>query len=141
MQIKILHKGRAKEKYGTSQLYLCVSTKYLSTFILVQILSSGRKCYFICPLFYKTNYPSMADLHSLAQVQNACVLHCNHCKQPLCYLYYAALFTSCKMVCQNKILKNSPPAPPHIFLLFSFNLKDLSRLLGLTGGRMVLRSF
>lgn len=35
VRIKILHKGRIKEKYGTSSLYLCMVTytEYLSTFI------------------------------------------------------------------------------------------------------------
>lgn len=82
----------------------------LTHFARAQILSSGRKGYFKHSLFRKTNHPSVADLCSLVPVHDGCLLHCNHHKHPLCYLYYHALFTPCKMVCQNKILKNPPPA-------------------------------
>lgn len=68
----------------------------------------------------------MADLWSLVPVRDGCLLHSNHCKHSLCYLYYHALFTPCKMVCQKQILKKKSPA--WIFLLFLFNLKELSRL-------------
>lgn len=43
-QIKITRKGRIKEKYGTSYLYLCmiICTEYLSTFIGANIFCTHR---------------------------------------------------------------------------------------------------